>query len=239
MANLISRVREISKRIRDLEGLRATEDEANQFKTRADELSTLSGQVQLPASRIELFRRKGIAVETSKSHAHQLKLELEAMRQAYAADRKSIIAASSEWRFSTKRGLEGIARSSSQQLLGAWKSHLAEERPATDNGLLRLLSKSTAFQAQSRRIADLTAEFDRLANRLPSNLEELERPTRLAEELQALTRDIPDDIPEPVRRLFQFMEQGNATAEQLTGDAMQWLLDNKMLADVRVSWRSN
>ena len=239
MASLISRVRETSKRIKDIEGLRATEDEANQFKTRADELSTLSGQVQLPASQIKLFRGKGIAVETSKSHAHQLRLELEAMQQAYAADRKSIIAASSEWRFSTKRGLEGIVRSSSQQLLEAWKGYLAEKKPATDSGLLRLLSKSTAFQAQSRKIADLTAEFDRLASRLPSNLEEMERPTRLAEELQALTRELPDDIPEPVRRLFQFMEQGNATAEQLTGDAMQWLLDNGMLSDLQVSWRSN
>ena len=239
MASLISRVREISKRIKDLEGLRATEDEANQFKTRADDLSNLAWKVQQTATQIEMFRRQGIVVETAESHAHQLRLELEAMQQAYATDRKSILGPSNEWRFSTRTGLESIARTASQQLLEAWKSHLAEKKPATDSGLLRLLSKSAAFQARSRRIADLTAELDRLASRLPSSLEELEKPTRLAKELQALTKELPDDIPEPVRRLFQSMEQGNATAEQLTGDAMQWLLDNNMLADVRVSWRSN
>ena len=239
MASLISRVREISKRIKDLEGLRATEDEANQFKTRADELSTLSGQVQLPASKIELFRRNGIAVETSNSQAHQLRLELEAMRQAYAADRKSIIAANSEWRFSTKRGLEGIARSSHQQLQEAWNRHLAKLKPATDSGLLRLLARSTAYQERSRRIEELGDQIDRLANRPPNTVEDLERPLRLTEELQGLISELPDDIPAPVRLLFQAINERRATAEHLTQETIQWLLDNEMLSDLRVSWRSD
>ena len=239
MANLINRVREISKSIKDLEGLKATEGEAELFRTRAGELSNLAEKVQPPATQIEMFRKKGIAVETSKAHARQLRLELEAMQQAYSADRKSILGPSSDWRFTTKTGLEGIARSSNQQLLEAWKSHLAELRPPSDTGLLRLLSRSAAFQARSQKISDLLAEFDRLAIRLPSSMEELERPSGLAEEVQVLTREVPDDIPESVRWLFQSMEDGSATAEQLTGDAMLWLLDNKMLAEVRVSWRRN
>ena len=39
MANLINRVREISRSIKDIEGLKATEDEENLFGTRAEELS--------------------------------------------------------------------------------------------------------------------------------------------------------------------------------------------------------
>ena len=239
MANLISRVREISRNMKDLEGLKATEEEAKQFETRADELSYLAGMIQPSATLIGVFRGKGITVETPKAHAHQLRLKLEAMQQTYAADRKSILGPSNEWRFTTRTGLEGVARSSNQQLMEAWKTHLAEIRPASDTGLLRLLSRSTAFQARSHKISDLLAEFDRLASRLPSSMEELERPSRLAEELGVLTRELPDDIPEPVRRLFQSMEEGSATADQLSGDAMQWLLENKMLADVRVSWRRN
>lgn len=239
MANLISRVREISKRIRDLDGLRATEDEANQFKTRADELSTLSEQVQLPASKVELFRRNGIAVETSNPHAYQVRLELEAMRQAYAVDRKSIIAANSEWRFSTKRGLEGIARSSHQQLQEAWNKHVSALKPTTDIGLLRLLARSAAYQERSRRIEELGDQIDRLANRLPDTVEDLGRPARLAEELRGLISELPDDIPAPVRLLFQAMNERRATAEHLTQETIQWLLDNEMLSDLRVSWRSN
>ena len=239
MANLIDRVREISRSIKDLEGLKATEEEANQFRTRADDLSILAGMIQPLATQIDIFRGKGIAVETPKAHAHQLRLKLEAMQQTYAADRKSILGPSNEWRFTTRTGLEGVTRSSNQQLMEAWKTHLAEIRPASDTGLLRLLSRSTAFQARSHKMSDLLAEFDRLASRLPSSMEELERPSRLAEELGGLTRELPDDIPEPVRRLFQSMEEGSATAAQLTGDTMQWLLENKMLSDVRVSWRRN
>ena len=239
MANLINRVREISRSIKDIEGLKATEDEENLFGTRAEELSNLSDQIQKSAGQIELFRKKSIAVETSKYQASQLRLKLEAMQKDYAADRKSIIAPSNEWKFNTRKGLEGIARNSYQQQLTAWSSHLAELRPATDSGLLRLLSKSTAFQAQSSKIADLTAELDRQSSRLPSSIEELERPAKLAEELQRLIRELPDDIPGPIRLLIQSINDGNATAAQLDQNAMQWLLDNDMLSDLRLSWRSN
>lgn len=239
MANLIDRVREISSSIKGLDGLKATEEEANQFRTRADELSHLAGMVQPLATQIEIFRGKGIAVETPKAHAHQLRLKLEAMQQAYAADRKSILGPSNEWRFTTRPGLEGIARSSNQQLLEAWKTHLAEKRPASDTGLLRLLSRSEAFQARSRKISDLLAEFDNLASSLPSSMAELERPSRMAEELSVLTMKLPSDIPEPVRRFFQSVEEGSATAAQLNGDTMQWLIENQMLSDLQVSWRRN
>ncbi len=239
MSSLTSRMREISKRIRDLEGLRATEDEANQFKTRADDLSNLAGMIQQPVAQIELFRGNGIAVETPRAQAHQLRPELEAMQQAYAADRKSIIAASGEWRFSTRTGLENIAKKSNQQLREAWARNLSELKPATDSGLLRLLSRSTAYQERSRRISEVYGQIDGLANGLPSTVQALERPLKLAEELRGLISELPDDIPVPIRQLFQSINEGRATAEQLTEDAMQWLLDNKMLSDLQVSWRPN
>ena len=84
----------------------------------------------------------------------------------------------------------------------------------------------------------MVAEFDLLSNRLPSSTEELEKPAKLAKELQDLIRELPDDIPGPVRQLFQSINEGNATAAQLNQDAMQWLLDNDMLSDLKVSWRS-
>lgn len=239
MANLINRVQEISRNMKNIEGLKATEEEAKQFQTRADELSELAGVIQPSATLIGIFRGKGIAVDTPNVHARQLRLKLESMQQAYAEDRKSILGPSSEWRFTTKPGLQQTAKSSYQQLLEAWKAHLAEMRPASDTGLLRLLSRSEAYQARSRKISELLAEFDLLASRLPSSMEELERPSGLAEELGVLTMELPGDIPEPVRRLFHSMEEGSATAAQLTGETMRWLLENKMLSDVRVSWRRN
>ena len=239
MVNLISRVQEISRNIGDLEGLKATEEEAKQFETRADELSGLAGKVQPSATLIGMFRGRGIAVVTPEAQAYQLRLKLEAMQQAYAADRKSILGPSKEWRFNTKPGLEQTAKISFQKLQEAWRAHLAEMRPDSDTGLLRLLSRSKAFQTRSRKISELLSEFDIRAIQLPSNMEELERPTKLAEELGLLTMELPGDIPVPVRRLFQSMEEGSATATQLTEDTMQWLLENKMLSDVQVSWRRN
>ena len=239
MGSLISRVREISKRIKDLEGLRATEDEASQFKTRADDLSNLAGKVQQTATQIEMFRSRGIVVETAKSHAYQLRLELEAMQQAYATDRKSILGPSNEWRFSTRTGLESIARGSQQELREAWDRYLSELKPTTDTGLLRLLARSTAYKERSRRIEELGGQIDRLSNQPPNTVEDLERPLRLAKELRGLLSELPDDIPVPVSSLFQAINERRATAEQLTQETMQWLLDNEMLSDLQVSWRSN
>ena len=178
-------------------------------------------------------------METSRDQAHQLRLELEAIQQDYAKERKSILGPSNEWRFSTKTGLEGIARNLNQQLLGAWNKHLSELKPATDSGTLRLLARSTAYQDRSRRITELGDQIDRLANQLPNTVEDLERPLRLAEELRGLISELPDDIPAPVRLLFQSINERRATAEQLTQETMQWLLDNEMLSDLQVSWRSN
>ena len=60
MTNLINRVREISKSIKDLEGLKATEDEAIGFRTRAEELSHLAAQIQAPAGRIGCSARMAL-----------------------------------------------------------------------------------------------------------------------------------------------------------------------------------
>ena len=237
MSNLISRVREISKSIKDIEGLKATEDEASGFRTRAEELSRLAAQLQVPAVQTELFRQRDIAVETPQFHASQLRLKLEAMLRDYAADRKSIIEPSREWRYTTRNGLESIAKSANQQLLSAWNNHVVGLKPPINGGLLRLLARSRAYQTQSRRINELVAELDRLSDRLPSSLEELERPALLATEVRALVEELPEDIPEAVRLLFRFINEETATAVHLTEEAMEWLRENEMLADLRVSWR--
>ena len=237
MANLMNRVRKISKSIRDLEGLKSTEDEAIGFRTRAEELSHLAAQIQAPTERIELFRQHGIAVETPEFHTSQLRQKLETILRDYAADRKSILEPSPEWRYTTKIGLESIAKNGNQQLLSSWNNHVVGLKLPINDGLLRLLARSRAYQTQSRRIGELVTELDSLSNRLPSTIEELERPAKLAEELQRLRRELPDDIPPPVRLLFQSINEETATAVHLTEEVMQWLRENEMLADLRLSWR--
>ena len=237
MSNLINRVREISKSIKDLEGRKATEDEARGFRTRANELADLATQIRTPVQRIELFRVNGIAVETPEYQASQLRPTLEAMLQDYSANRKSILEASSDWRFTTKNGLLSINTNGNQQLLSAWQNHVMGLRPPVNDGLLRLLARSPAYQTQSQQIGELVAEMDHLSNLLPSSREEVEKPAILARDIEVLQGQIPEDLPEPVSLLFQSMNQGTATAVQLTDAAMEWLKQNEMLSDLRVSWR--
>ena len=237
MANLMNRMREISKSIKDLEGLKSTEDEAIGFRTRADELSHLAAQIWAPTERIELFRQHGIAVETPELHASQLRQKLETLLRDYRADRKSILEPNPEWRYTTKNGLESIAKNGNQQLLSSWNNHVVGLKPPINDGLLRLLARSPAYQTQLSRINELVTELDRLSGRLPSNPEELEKPALLAREVRGLVKELPEDIPEEVRLLFQSINEETATAVHLTEEAMQWLRENEMLSDLRLSWR--
>ena len=157
------------------------------------------------------------------------------MLQDYAADRKSILEPSPEWRHATRNELGSIAKSGNQQLLLAWNNHVVGLKPPINAGLLRLLARSPAYQTQLRRIYELVTELDRLSGRLPSNPEELEKPALLAREVRGLVKELPEDIPEPVRLLFQSINEETATAVHLTEEAMQWLRENEMLSDLRVS----
>ena len=237
MSNLIDRVREVSKSIKGLESRKATEAEATGFRTRADELSDLAAHIRVPVQLIEIFRQNGIPVETPGFQASQLRLTLEAMLQDYATNKKNILEPSTEWRYTTKNGLESIAKNGNQQLHSAWNSYVMRLKPSVNDGLLRLLARSPAYQTQSQQIAERVGEMDQLSNRLPSTRELLERPAILAKEIRGLQEQLPEDLPESVSLLFQSMNQGTATAVQLTDKAMVWLKENEMLSDLRVSWR--
>ena len=237
-SSLIDRIRAISQSIRDLNGLQATETEAAGFRTRADDLSLFADKIQVPAERTKLFRQNGIGLQAPEFQARQLRLKLEEMLQGYVAERKSIIEPNSEWKFETKTGLDSIASKTNQELRTAWIRYVTNLKPSVNPGLLLLFTKSRAYQAQSQRINELFAELDSLMTRLPSSQGDLESPALLADEARRLSEELPSDIPEPVRQLFQSVNDQTATVGHLTEEAMQWLKGNGMLSDLRVSWRS-
>ena len=148
-----------------------------------------------------------------------MRLNLEEMQQEYAADRKSIITPKPEWRHETRDRLVAVARTSNQRLQASWDKHVDDAKPPINSGLLLMLSRSPAYQARLRTVTEQIEEFDRLRGRLPSNIDEAKRPAILAERLRSLLNQLPDDIPEPVRELFQSINSGSATAAHLTDDA--------------------
>ena len=236
--SLIDRIRAISQDIRELEGLHATEIEATGFRTRAEELSQLEDKIQVPAERTKLFRENGIEVEAQEFQARQLRLKLDEMLRGYMADRKSILESDSDWRNKTKNGLESFASKTNQELRTAWIRYVTYLKPPINPALLRLLGRSRAYQAQSQEIDKLFGDLDSLKDRPPYSQQDLDRPAQLAEEARRLAEELPNDIPEPVRQLFQSLNEQTATAVHLTEEAMQWLKENEMLSDLRVSWRS-
>ena len=130
-----------------------------------------------------------------------------------------------------------MAQQINDNLSNAWRAYLEQLRPKVDQVPLHLLQNTPAYAIKAGEIQELLSQFERLAQRLPVSLEEIERPEHLAERLLFVTQDIPSEIPPSVRELFESINQGTANADQLTEDIIQWLRANNLLATLRISWR--
>lgn len=239
MATLVERAHELSNQIRSLAGSQATEQEAKAFETRASELSEAASLVFVPARRMESFTAKGIIVEVLTAESSMLKHAVDDMTANYSAEPASILAPDPRWRLVTKSQFNELGKHVTDRLQEAWHAFVLAQLPAIDQGRRNIWRIFPAYQEQERLVEELFAEFDTAAKNLPTSQEELDRPEGLAAELNDIISDLPTELPEPVRDLFQAINQGTATAAHLTDEAVQWLGENELLQTLRISWTSN
>ena len=240
MPTLIERMHELSVQIRLLADSQVTEGEAKRFATRADEFSDPSNAISIPARRFGLLMAKGVQMETSflevRVEARGLKRTIDNIAAKYDTDRRSILAPDTNWRLSTRSQLTRLAEHVNEHLLAAWRKYVLQLKPNVDQGLLRVLRSSPAYATHANYVEQLNTELYRLAERLPESQEEVDSPERLAEDLRRTLEDLPTDIPQPVRELFMAINQGTATAADLTDEAVEWLREKQLLHTLHVSW---
>jgi len=239
MPTLVERIQELSNRIRSLADSQVTEDEAKGFATRRQELTDLFDAIRVPARRVELLRSKGIHIETPSAEATALKRRIDELAARYESDPLSILEPDANWRYGTRNQLSKLATNVVPGLSDGWRSYVLKLKPIVDQGLLRVLESTPAHAAHANMVEDLDDELGRLADSLPTTQEEIDRPQQLSERLNRLLEDLPTDIPQPVRELFNAINQGTATAAQLTEEAVNWLRDSGLLDTLEVSWRSS
>ena len=238
MPVLFERVKNLSQQIQQLANSQVTEDESIGFRTRAEELSNPSAAIAVPTRRLELFRTKGIQVELSVQKARALKSTIDEMARQYDTEPRSILTPDANWRLITRTGLNQLAGLINEELSVGWRSYLSGIKPTIDQGLLIVLQSSPSYVNHANRVSELSSAFDTLANRLPTNQEEIDRPRELAAALRDAIENLPLDIPEPVRQLFVAISRRSATAGHLTDEALDWLRERDMLDTIVVSWRS-
>lgn len=239
MATIVERIRGLSNQITSLAGSQATEQEAEAFETRAQELSDAANLVNVPARRIELFTAKGITIKPLAAESAKLKRAVEDIATKYGTEPANLLIADPRWRFVTKSQFAELSKLATDHLQEAWQTFVLTKRPTIDQGRINIWKIFPAYQERAHLVEERLTEFDNITQHLPTSREDLERPEQLAAELDETLRDLPTEIPEPVRELFQAIDQGTATAIHLTDEALKWLRENDLLQTLRITWRSN
>ena len=234
---MIERMDQLSQDIQLLSSSLVARDQVERYRTRVEELSNLSQGLMVPTKLVELFRQKSMKFLVPGTEAQELRTLLDELIAMYEADHQSILSPDRTWRYSTRNRLGELAQQINENLSVAWRVYLEQLRPTVDQVPLHLLQNAPAYASRAGEIRELLSQFERLAQRLPVNLEEIERPERLAERLRSLTQDIPAEIPPSVRELFESINTGTANAAQLTDEVIQWLRVNNLLATLHISWR--
>ena len=234
---IIERAQGLTQELNRLTNSQVSQTEAHGFRTRDEELSTIANEVMIPAQYIALFRAKGINFHIPVQRVNRLKASIDEMAAKYQANPRSILDPDTNWRFQTKTGVERVGREIREELLLRWHDYVEGLRPEIDQGLMMVLQNSPTFATHTSRIRELNAILNDLSRRLPRNQQEVNQPENIANELKNTVRNLPGDIPEPVRELFLAINRGDATVKYLTEGALLWLRERNMLDSIAVSWR--
>ena len=237
MATLTDWMDQLTLEMQSLSNSQLQQAQVEKFNTRATELRDVAQLMMICAARAASFRGQGIEIQERFAEADALKSPIVEIAAEFAQDPLSILEPDPNWHHSTQPGLRKLSNQVNVDLRVAWQKFVRQQRPNVDQLPLDVLQNLPAFSRRSSQIRDLISQFDGLAQILPSNEEDFHRPVRLANQINRIIQDIPLGFPQPVRELLEAIHSGTANAEHLTEPVIEWLRDNNILADLRISWR--
>ena len=99
--------------------------------------------------------------------------------------------------------IKQLQKALEEQLSEAWRRYRNQNRPSTNNEILNLLDKVSAFKPTVERIRSLDLQI-RESHSIPQSIEDFEKVDRLIEQLkQCWDRLDADEVPEAVLRFLR------------------------------------
>ena len=121
-----------------------------------------------------------------------------------------------------------------EQLSEAWRRYRNQNRPSTNNEILNLLDKVSAFKPTVERIRSLDLQI-RESHSIPQSIEDFEKVDRLIEQLkQCWDRLDADEVPEAVLRFLRVAANEGATLSLLTPEVKDWLTKHNLIDCLRI-----
>ncbi len=130
--------------------------------------------------------------------------------------------------------IEQLQNSLREQLNQSWWLYRNQNKPSTDNEILNLLDKVSAFKPTVQRIRSLDWHIQE-SNSIPESSEDFERVDRLIEQLKQCWDGLnADEVPEAVRSFLKEAANEGATLGLLTPEVKDWLAKHGLIDSLRI-----
>ena len=129
--------------------------------------------------------------------------------------------------------IKQLQKALEEQLSEAWRRYRNQNRPSTNNEILNLLDKVSAFKPTVQGIRSLDLQI-RESNSIPQSIEDFEKVDRLIEQLkQCWDRLDADEVPEAVLHFLRVAANEGATRSLLTPEVEDWLTKHRLIDSLR------
>ena len=130
--------------------------------------------------------------------------------------------------------IKQLQKALEEQLSEAWRRYRNQNRPSTNNEILNLLDKVSAFKPTVQGIRSLDLQI-RESNSIPQSIEDFEKVDRLIEQLkQCWDRLDADEVPEAVLHFLRVAANEGATLSLLTPEVKDWLTKHNLIDCLRI-----
>ncbi|MEG4407935.1 hypothetical protein [Microcoleus sp. MON2_D5] len=130
--------------------------------------------------------------------------------------------------------IEQLQNSLKEQLNQSWLVYRSQKMPSTNNEILNLLDKVSAFKPTVQSIRNLDRKIQE-SNSIPKSSEDFERVDRLIEQLKQCWEGLnSDEVPEAVLRFVKEAANEGATRGLLTPEVEDWLTKHRLIDSLRI-----
>lgn len=130
--------------------------------------------------------------------------------------------------------IEQLQNSLKEQLNQSWLVYRSQKMPSTNNEILNLLDKVSAFKPTVQSIRNLDRKIQE-SNSIPKSSEDFERVDRLIEQLKQCWEGLnSDEVPEAVLRFLRVAANEGASLGLLTPEVKDWLTKNRLIDSLRI-----
>jgi len=130
--------------------------------------------------------------------------------------------------------IEQLQNSLKEQLNQSWLVYRSQKMPSTNNEILNLLDKVSAFKPTVQSIRNLDVQI-RESNSIPQSSEDFDKVDRLIEQLkQCWDRLDADEVPEAVLNFLRVAANEGATRSLLTPEVEDWLTKHNLIDCLRI-----